>query len=33
MVEAKERLERRKSLSKTEIQKQLDYFYESKDDV
>jgi len=31
LIEAKERLERRKSLPKGENQKQLDYFYDSKD--
>ena len=31
-IEAKERLERRKSFSVTEIKKQIDYFYEAKDD-
>jgi predicted nuclease of restriction endonuclease-like (RecB) superfamily len=32
LIEAQERLERRKSLPKGKIQKQLDYFYDSKDD-
>jgi len=32
LVEAKERLERRKSLPKGKTQKQIDYFYDSKDD-
>jgi len=32
LIEAKERLERRKSLPKGKVQKQLDYFYDSKDD-
>jgi len=32
MREAKERLERRKSLPIGDISKQIDYFYESKDD-
>jgi len=32
LVEAKERLERRKSLPKNKAQKQIDYFYDSKDD-
>jgi predicted nuclease of restriction endonuclease-like (RecB) superfamily len=31
LIEARERLERRKSLPKGKIQKQLDYFYDSKD--
>jgi predicted nuclease of restriction endonuclease-like (RecB) superfamily len=31
LIEARERLERRKSLPKGRIQKQLDYFYDSKD--
>jgi len=30
-IEARERLERKKSLSKSKTQKQLDYFYDSKD--
>jgi hypothetical protein len=33
LIEAQERLERGKSLPKGKIQKQLDYFYDSKDDV
>ena len=32
LIEAKERLERRKSLPKSKTQKQIDYFYESRDD-
>jgi hypothetical protein len=32
LIEARERLERRKSLPVTKIQKQRDYFFESKDD-
>jgi predicted nuclease of restriction endonuclease-like (RecB) superfamily len=32
LVEAKERLERRKTFPKSDIKKQIDYFYESKDD-
>jgi hypothetical protein len=32
MIEAKERLERRKSFPKSNIQKQIDYFIEAKDD-
>jgi len=32
LIEAKERLSRRKSLSGSEIQKQIEYFYEPKDD-
>jgi len=32
LTEAQERLERRKSLPKSKIQKQIDYFYDSKDD-
>ena len=32
LIEARERLERRKSLPKSKAQKQLDYFYDSKDD-
>ena len=31
LIEARERLERRKSLPKGKAQKQLDYFYDSKD--
>ena len=31
LIEARERLERRKSLQKGKVQKQLDYFYDSKD--
>ena len=31
LIEARERLERRKSLPKDKAQKQLDYFYDSKD--
>ncbi|MDR2732714.1 MAG: PDDEXK nuclease domain-containing protein [Fibromonadaceae bacterium] len=31
LIEAKERLERRKSLPSTEIKKQIDYFFEAKD--
>ena len=32
LIEAKERLERRKLLPKTGINKEIDFFYESKDD-
>ena len=32
MIEAKERLERRKSFIDSDIQKEIDYFIESKDD-
>ncbi|MDR2717364.1 MAG: PDDEXK nuclease domain-containing protein [Treponema sp.] len=32
LIEAQERLERRKSLPKSKVLKQLDYFYDSKDD-
>jgi len=32
MVEAKERLERRKALPNNNVKKEIDYFYESKDD-
>jgi hypothetical protein len=32
LAEAKERLERRKSFPESKIQKQIDYFYEPKDD-
>jgi hypothetical protein len=32
MIEAKERLERRKSLSSIKVQKEIEYFYEPKGD-
>jgi hypothetical protein len=32
VIEARERLERRKSLPKSKDKKQIDYFYDSKDD-
>jgi hypothetical protein len=32
LIEARERLERRKLFPNSEVRKQLDYFYESKDD-
>ena len=32
LIEAKERLERRKSFPKSKTQRQLDYFYDPKDD-